>query len=106
MKKEEKLAKDILYFIGGPENVHSFTNCMTRLRVQVKNDTTVDMPGLKKIDGVMGVVEDETIQVVVGPGMAAAAAEEFGKLTNAERKGEIDEHNQFDGLAEKKTVRN
>lgn len=102
MKKEEKLAKDILYFIGGPENVHSFTNCMTRLRVQVKNDTTVDMPGLKKIDGVMGVVEDETIQVVVGPGMAAAAAEEFGKLTNAERKGEIDEHNQFDGLAERK----
>lgn len=66
----EKLVKEIIEKIGGTKNIINASNCMTRLRIDLKNYDKVDLPGLKAVDGVMGVVEDETIQIVVGPGTA------------------------------------
>ncbi|MUG85804.1 PTS sugar transporter subunit IIC [Paenibacillus timonensis] len=87
MSKFESMAKRIMESIGGSGNVEQFTNCMTRLRVSVLDRSRIDETGLKQIDGVLGVVDDETYQVILGPGVVNKVAEEFGKLLQAEGNG-------------------
>ena len=52
---------------------------MTRLRVKVREDADVEK--LKKVDGVLNVVEAETLQIVLGPGKVNSVGDEFSKLT-------------------------
>lgn len=81
MKKEEQLARGILKHIGGKENIRSFTNCMTRVRIDVVDQDKVDKAALKAIDGVMGVIEDEVIQIVVGPGTVNKVSAHIANIT-------------------------
>lgn len=66
----EQLVQKILENVGGKSNVITATNCMTRLRINVKNDKAINEEALKGIEGVMGIVHDRPnfIEVVVGPG--------------------------------------
>lgn len=66
----QELVQSILKGVGGRQNVVTATNCMTRLRINVKDDGAIDEEALKKIEGVMGIVHDRAnyIEVVVGPG--------------------------------------
>ena len=66
----QDLVKKIVQKLGGKENIAAASNCMTRLRVDLKDYSQVDIKELKAVEGVMGVVEDETLQIVVGPGKA------------------------------------
>lgn len=66
----QDLVKKIVQNLGGEENIDAASNCMTRLRVDLKDDSKADIKELKAVAGVMGVVEDETLQIVVGPGKA------------------------------------
>ncbi|YCA44878.1 PTS transporter subunit EIIC [Bacillus sp. JZ8] len=77
MSKEREVARKILACLGFEENVANFTNCMTRLRVNVYNREEVNIQKLEEIDGVIGVVEDETIQIILGPGFVNKVASEF-----------------------------
>ncbi|MDQ0217092.1 PTS sugar transporter subunit IIC [Peribacillus cavernae] len=81
MKQEERLAQEISEKVGGASNIIRVAHCMTRLRLQFKNDALVNLADLKAIDGVMGVIEDETLQIVIGPGMVTKVAAEMSKLT-------------------------
>ena len=74
MSKEERLAKDITHALGGSQNISNIIHCMTRVRIKVHNDAKVNYDELKSINGVLGVVEDERIQVVVGPGIVNKVA--------------------------------
>ena len=82
MKKEKKLAQDILQQIGGGENIQSLNYCMTRLRLDLRDRSKVNMSALKNIDGVMGVVDDETLQIIVGPGVVNKVASEISEITD------------------------
>ena len=73
----QELSKKILELVGGKENVISAFNCMTRLRINLKNHTKANVIELKKLDGVLGVVEDSTLQVVLGPGKAKKVCDLF-----------------------------
>lgn len=68
--KNEELVQKILENVGGKANVLAATNCMTRLRLDVKDDKAINEEGLKGLDGVMGIVHDKVgyVEVVVGPG--------------------------------------
>lgn len=77
------LAKDILEQLGGAGNIASFTHCMTRLRVTPIDESLVKKDALKKIDGVLGVVEEETLQIIIGPGKVNKVTEEFGRLIDS-----------------------
>ncbi len=57
---------------------------MTRLRLTLHDESKVNMDLLKKVEGVMGVIEDETLQVVVGPGTVNKVAAEMEGLTGLE----------------------
>lgn len=64
------------------ENVSRIAHCMTRVRLGIVDSDLVDVAGLKKVPGVIGVVEDDTLQIIVGPGVvnkvAGAMAEMAG----------------------------
>lgn len=63
-----QLAARILEGLGGAENVVEVNNCLTRLRVDVKDMSKVDEDALKKT-GALGFVKptDTHIQVIYGP---------------------------------------
>ncbi|MEM1485657.1 PTS transporter subunit EIIC [Oscillospiraceae bacterium PP1C4] len=77
----QKTAQELLSVLGGKSNVTANATCMTRLRVGIANPDKADITALKKIDGVLGVVESETIQIVLGPGTVNKVGAEFSKLT-------------------------
>ncbi|MBW8351486.1 PTS transporter subunit EIIC [Bacillus sp. IITD106] len=81
MRKEERMANDILAQVGGKENILSVAHCMTRLRLSLKDDSKANIAGIKQVEGVMGVVEDDTLQVVIGPGLVNKVAAEVSKIT-------------------------
>lgn len=81
MSKHKQMAEQILSGLGGKDNLKQIGYCMTRLRVLLDDDTKADLDELKNIDGVMGVVPDQTIQIVIGPGTVNRVAEELSQLT-------------------------
>ncbi|EHC5221838.1 PTS transporter subunit EIIC [Listeria monocytogenes serotype 4b] len=82
MTKEAEIGKQIFIHVGGMENVSRIAHCMTRVRLGIVDSDLVDVAGLKKVPGVIGVVEDDTLQIIVGPGvvnkLAGAMAEMAG----------------------------
>ncbi|QCB27389.1 PTS transporter subunit EIIC [Corynebacterium endometrii] len=75
-----ELGQEIQSLVGGSNNVDSFTNCMTRLRLNLKDPSLADAEAIKQLDGVMGVVEGEQLQVVVGVGHAERLRQEYEKI--------------------------
>lgn len=82
MTKEAEIGKQIFIHVGGMENVSRIAHCMTRVRLRIVDSDLVDIAELKKVPGVIGVVEDDTLQIIVGPGVvnkvAGAMAEMAG----------------------------
>ncbi|NMA73143.1 MAG: PTS transporter subunit EIIC [Bacteroidales bacterium] len=69
-KEVKRLSLEIIEHLGGQANILNAENCMTRIRVNVIDRSKVNDENLENIDGVMGLVSNESnyIQVVVGPG--------------------------------------
>ena len=74
------IAGKILEGLGGKENITSLDNCITRLRVEVKNYTDVDEKSIKAA-GVSGVIRPSktSVQVVIGT-QVQHVADEIKKL--------------------------
>ncbi len=67
MGKYEELAKNIVKEVGGKENVNSLTNCITRLRFKLKDESKANTEVLKNMDGVVTVMQaGGQYQVVIG----------------------------------------
>lgn len=47
----QELSRKILELVGGKKNVVSATSCMTRLRIQLKDRSLANIPGLKATEG-------------------------------------------------------
>ena len=73
----EELVQQVLANVGTRQNVISVTNCMTRMRINVRDNTKIDDAALKAIKGVMGIVHDREnyVEVVVGPGKSRKCAD-------------------------------
>lgn len=95
MTKEQQLAERIIAAVGGMDNIDSVMNCMTRVRIKVLDENKVDDQELRHIDGVMGVIHDERIQVVVGPGTVNKAANHMAELSGV-KLGDRIPHNHND----------
>ncbi|WP_405645491.1 PTS transporter subunit EIIC [Streptomyces sp. NBC_00019] len=77
-------AAAILPLVGGPANITSVAHCMTRLRLGLVDRSTVDGEALRALPGVLGVVEDDTYQIVLGPGAVARVTADFEALLRKE----------------------
>lgn len=92
MIKEQQLAERIIAAVGGMDNIDSVMNCMTRVRIKVLDENKVDDQELRHIDGVMGVIHDERIQVVVGPGTVNKVANHMAELSGVKLGDPIPHH--------------
>lgn len=67
MGRYEELANKIVKEVGGKENVNSLTNCITRLRFKLKDESKANTEKLKNMDGVVTVMQaGGQYQVVIG----------------------------------------
>ena len=75
-----EIAEIVLVGVGGRENVVSIDNCVTRLRLEVRDADLVDKEKIKAA-GVRGVIcpSKESVQVVIGQNVQFVA-EAFKKL--------------------------
>ncbi|MEG0068873.1 PTS transporter subunit EIIC [Cetobacterium sp.] len=96
----QSIAKEIIEKLGTKENIAVINNCMTRVRVSVKDESKVNFEELDNISGIIKVIKDDTIQVVVGPGKSKKIADEMKKLC-----GEISNSSQEDWQKTKATVK-
>ncbi|MEU9418843.1 PTS transporter subunit EIIC [Streptomyces sp. NPDC048272] len=83
--KNRATAAAILPLVGGPDNITSIAHCMTRLRIGLRDRSLVRDEALKAVPGVLGVVEDDTYQIVLGPGTVARVTPEFEALVEEGR---------------------
>ncbi|MFF2779060.1 PTS transporter subunit EIIC [Streptomyces sp. NPDC058052] len=82
--KNRATAAAILPLVGGAGNITSVAHCMTRLRLGLRDRSLVQDEALKALPSVMGVVEDDTYQIVLGPGTVARVTPEFEALVAEE----------------------
>ncbi|MFJ5834509.1 PTS transporter subunit EIIC [Streptomyces sp. NPDC093089] len=81
--KNRAIAAAILPLVGGAENISTVAHCMTRLRLGLRDRSLVQDEALKALPSVMGVVEDDTYQIVLGPGTVARVTPEIEALVAA-----------------------
>ncbi|MFE4059044.1 PTS transporter subunit EIIC [Streptomyces sp. NPDC059096] len=80
MDKNRAIAEAILPLVGGAANVADVAHCMTRLRLGLRDRSLVREAELRALPAVLGVVEDGTYQIVLGPGTVARVTPEFEAL--------------------------
>lgn len=67
MAKYEELCSQILANVGGKENVTSAVHCMTRLRINYKDKSAINVDAIKGIKGVLGAqFSGAQFQVIIG----------------------------------------
>ena len=77
----EETIQQVITAVGGKGNIESCTNCMTRLRLSLKDVASANHAQVKSITGVFGIIEaDDQFQIVLGPGKAQKAAEILNQL--------------------------
>lgn len=94
-KKNEQyldMAKAILAAVGGQDNISSATHCMTRLRLNLKDESVPKDDEIKAIDGVIGVNRaGDQYQVIIGPAVPKVY-DAFTSLGHLEKNAAIDEN--------------
>jgi len=73
----QELSLKILELVGGKENVAAATNCMTRLRVNLKDYAKADIKALEATEGVLQVIQMDNLHIVLGPGKAKKVTDLF-----------------------------
>ena len=83
-KDYKKLSDDIIAACGGVDNVLSASHCMTRLRMNLKDASVLDLEEAKKIPGVINiVVQNGEQQFVIGQDVATL----YEEITKNDIKG-------------------
>ena len=63
----KEMAEGILSHMGGIGNVSFMTNCATRLRLNLKDESKGDLEGVKTVEGVVGAVKRGGVyQIIIG----------------------------------------
>lgn len=99
MSKEQTLAENIVDAVGGLDNMDNVINCMTRVRIKVIDENKIDYDKLKATEGVIGVVKDDRVQIVVGPGTVNKVASHISEISGV-RLGETIPHHSRNYKAE------
>ena len=69
----------LLPLLGGKENITAVDNCITRLRLDVKDSSIIDGDAIKKITSGIIVPSKKAVQVIIGTNVQFVA-DEFIKL--------------------------
>ena len=74
MADSQLIADQLLIGLGGADNIIDVENCMTRLRVGVRDQDRVDVAALRAIDNVLAALPGDNCQIVLGPGLVDRVA--------------------------------
>lgn len=92
MDKYERIASEVLKSIGGERNITYATHCVTRLRINLKDDSIPDLDAIKAIDGVLGCqFSAGQFQVIIGRGVEKVY-DAFCKMANIDKVASIEEN--------------
>lgn len=99
--KYTQLAKEIMVGLGGADNIKDFTNCVTRLRVNVKDIDLVREDNYFKEIGTYGLAKNRnSVHVIVGTNVTHVA-DVFAELYRSE-KGEI--YSEYNNYSEQELI--
>ncbi len=99
----KQIASDILAAVGGKDNISMATHCMTRLRLNLKDASIPNEEEVKKINGVVGVVQaGGQFQIIIGQNVPKVYAE-FCNMTGLAAQATVNEN--LDGPKEKLTLK-
>lgn len=95
----EKIASEVIRYVGGKGNIKSVAHCATRLRFQLRNNELRDEEALGGVEGVKGVfLTQSQFQIIFGSGTVNLVCQEVQKqLGTANETGD-----EADGKTEKK----
>ena len=66
--KYQAMSETVLKAVGGKENITSVTHCATRLRIDARDTSIIDLQLAKSADQALGaVVSGGQLQVIIGP---------------------------------------
>ena len=83
MSKEQVVAREILKYIGGKENIKSMEHCATRLRLIVEDKEKIDTKAIENIDGVKGqYFAAAQFQIILGTGFVNKVFAECRDIEN------------------------
>lgn len=88
--KNADLAKRLIELLGGKENIVDAENCMTRLRVTIKDHSKVRGEDIKNTEDVMAFMDTDEhyVQIVLGPGKVRDVMAECKALGIHEKVGD------------------
>jgi len=90
--KHTETVKAIVENVGGKDNISVATHCMTRLRLNLKDSSKVNEEAIKKLDGVMGVVnQGQQTQIIIGPAVNDVY-DELIRYTGLKEEAAVDEN--------------
>ncbi len=90
--KYTEVVKAIVEHVGGKDNISVATHCMTRLRLNLKDSSKVEEDALKKLDGVMGVVnKGQQTQIIIGASVNEVYTE-FIEYTGMKEEAPVEEN--------------
>lgn len=99
----KQIAQDVLELVGGGGNVKTATNCMTRLRLTLNDQSKVDVEAIKKVKGVLGCQwSGSQLQVIIGQNVPKVLTE-FCALSGVAAGAPVDENLDADKPKEKLT---
>ncbi len=75
-----KISNEIIKVLGSKDNLVKINNCMTRLRIDVKDQSKVDFETLENMDVVIRVIKDDTLQIIVGPSKSKKIADKMKEI--------------------------
>lgn len=91
-----QLAADIIERVGGTENIHTVSHCVTRLRFMLKDRNLVKDEEIKKLNGVLGVVYGSgQYQVILGENLFPVF-DEIEKNYDIQTGDVVDENHEED----------
>lgn len=98
-----QIAENVLELVGGAANVTTATNCMTRLRLTLKDNNLADIEKIKKVKGVLGAqFAGAQLQVIIGQNVPKVL-DEFIAISGVARGAAVDEN--LDAPKEKITLK-
>lgn len=100
------LAKEILKYVGGAENVKSAQHCATRLRIITKNQDLVDVKAIENLDSVKGSFYNSgQYQIILGTGLVDKVYANFIPLIGQANSVRVEAEEEKEPLSFKRAIR-
>lgn len=101
-KKYDQLIDNVINLVGEKRNILAFSNCMTRLRITIKDKSLVKNDQIRSYPGVMGTqFAGDQYQIIIGPNVtevSAAIQDKYNLSENVPQNDEASKKITFGGL--------